>query len=305
MNKKILFLIFILLIVSGSGYLLYKNTERPADGDELQVIASFYPLYFFTSVIGGDKVNVTNLTPSGSEPHEYEPTVQDIAKIESSALLVLNGGNLEVWAEDIKPELTSKNVMVVTAGEELIDREVVEDGEMIRDPHIWLSPRLAKVEVINITNALIKIDPSNKDYYDSNSRSLIMRLEALDTAYSEGLRTCASKDIITAHEAFGYLADNYGLKQVTITGISPDEEPSTKKLTELTDFIRRNNIKYIFFESLVSPKLAETLAQETGAQTLILDTVEGISEEDMEAGKDYFTQMEMNLANLKLALQCQ
>ncbi len=133
---------------------------------------------------------------------------------------------------------------------------------------------------------------------------LNQKLDQLDKTYAEGLKTCKQKDIITSHAAFGYLATRYGLNQVAISGISPDEEPSSQQLAEVAKFAKENDVKYIFFESLVSPKLSETIAHEIGAKTLVLDPLEGISDDDIKQGKNYFTVMENNLKNLQKALQC-
>ncbi len=286
-------------------YTIARNQHTSInDSGRIKVAASFYPLYYFASQIAGDKVDIINITPAGAEPHDYEPTPQDIAYIETSNLVILNGGSLEVWAEKIKKDLQDKHVTIVTAGENIINKTLVEEGKKIQDPHVWLNPILAKQEVDKITQGLIQVDPANQAYYETSRTILEAKLDGLDVKYKEGLSLCTKKDIVTSHAAFGYLADQYGLNQINITGISPDEEPSPQRLAEISDFVKKNNIKYIFFESLISPKLSETIANETGAQTLVLDPIEGISAQDQKDNKDYMTQMEMNLNHLRLALEC-
>jgi zinc transport system substrate-binding protein len=270
---------------------------------KLAIAASFYPLYFFTSQIGGEKVNVLNVTPADAEPHDYEPTAQDIARIESSRVLILNG-NFEPWGDRIKENVDPKRTVVVIAGQGPTTQQVIENRENILDPHVWLSPRLAKQMVDKIAAALTQADPENADHYGSNARILKSKLDDLDNEYRHGLARCAKADFITSHAAFGYLATTYHLKQVPIAGLSPDAEPSPRRLADIASFARKNNVKVIFFESLVSPKLSQTIATEVGAQTMVLDPIEGVTNDESAAGKDYLTKMRQNLANLRIALQC-
>jgi len=268
--------------------------------DKLQVVTSFYPLYFFASEIGGDKTQIFNLTPAGAEPHDYEPTGRDIARVENSKLLVLNGG-LEAWADNLKQNLSS-NTFVVTAGENLFKKSADQNSF---DPHIWLSPQLAGKMVDKIKEGFIQVNPENEDYYQNNADVLKSKLTELDKKFQEGLKDCSEKNIITSHSAFGYLASDYDLNEVSITGLSPDAEPSPRQLAEVAEFAKINKVKYIFFESLVSPKLSQTIAQEIGADTLVFNPLEGLTEEEINQGKNYFTEMENNLTNLKIALRCQ
>lgn len=288
------FLIILLLVMNGI-YNATKKTDGALSNDKMHVSTSFYPLYFFSTQIGGDKVDVYNITPASSEPHDYEPTARDIAQIQKSKLLILNGGKLEAWSNKIKEELYGKNIVIITAADGITNQQ---------DPHIWLSPLLAKQEVDNILQGFIQADRNNKDYYMVHAHNLKLRLAELDKKYRNGLMTCDSKNFVTSHAAFGHLAKTYGLNQVSISGLSPDEEPSTRHLATIADFARQNNVKYIFFESLVSPKLSETVATEIGAQTLVLDPIEGMTKDAMKQGKNYFTIMEDNLKNLQKALGC-
>jgi zinc transport system substrate-binding protein len=304
MYRKVAFFVIVIFLLALVGYVLFVilPKESISKKGKLNVTASFYPLYYFATQIAGDKMEVINITPAGAEPHDYELTAQDIARIESSDILILNGGNLEAWGDKIKDELAGQHTIIVIAGKDLIDKQ---GGKTIQDPHIWLSPHLAKQEVQKIVQGFIQADPTNASFYQSNAQSLENKLDALDREYKEGLRSCISHDIITSHAAFGYLAAQYHLNQIAIAGVSPDEEPSTKQLAEIANLVKAKGIKVIFFESLISPKLSETIADETGAKTLVLDPIEGISNNDLNAGKNYFTQMDANLHNLRIALQCQ
>ena len=282
--QKLFITIFIIIV---SLILLINNNRSPikqSSSDKMQVVASFYPLYFFSNQIGGKEADVTNITPSGVQPHDYDLTTQDLIKINRSKLLVLNGGGLAGWEKKLKDELSDKTV-------------VVAEGES--DPHVWLDPILAKETVAKIEKGFQEADPQNKAYYQSNARSLEDKLDSLDYEFKKGLSACQKKDFVTSHEAFGYLARRYGINQVAISGLSPEEEPTSQKLAEIADKVKKEKINVIFFESLVGPKLSQTIANETGARTLVLDPIEG------SVGPDYFSLMRNNLNNLKKALQCE
>lgn len=302
--------ILLVLVLGGIFFFNYfvSNKNNPnnenKNNSKIQVIASFYPLYFFAKVIGGDRVDVKNITPAGVEPHDYEPTTQDIAHIEKGDMLILNG-SVEGWGDKIRDNLQGTDVKIVTAGEGLLKKEITEGGGKIKDPHIWLAPNLAKIEIAKITAGFTAIDPDNSNFYRYNEKKLDNALDTLDTVFKKGLQDCQTKDIITSHAAFAYLAEEYGLNQVSIAGLSPDEEPSAQKLADIAQFVKKNNIKYIFFENLISPKSSETIADEVGAKTLVLDPIEGISDDNISAGKNYFTIMVDNLKNLRIALGCE
>jgi zinc transport system substrate-binding protein len=302
--KKKLTLLFIALLIGIGFYFGVKNNSKTVTSGELQIAASFYPYYFFASEIGGNKVQVTNITPAGAEPHDYEPTSGDLVLINSSKLLILNG-QVEPWGAKIQTDLKGKTTKVLVAGAGLFTQKVTDEAGLTAiDPHIWLSPTRAKIQAKAILNELIQIDPSNKDYYYTNANKLLAELDNLDQSFKKGLVSCQKKDIVTSHAAFGYLASDYGLIQIPIAGLSPDAEPSLKEMANITNFVKTNGIKYIFFESLVSPKLSQTIATATGAQALVLDPLEGLTPDALTAGENYLTVMNQNLHNLELALEC-
>jgi zinc transport system substrate-binding protein len=281
-----------------------KESPVPEESQKIKVATSFYPLYFFAKSVGGDKVDVFNITPAGAEPHDYELTTADRIKIQKSRLLVLNGG-VEPWGDKISQTLNANNVKVVIAGESILTRQINEGESSVVDPHVWLDPILAKVEVAKITDGLVAVDGKDSGYFRDMQNQLDAKLDGLDKSYREGLAACQLKDIVTSHAAFGYLAARYNLGQVAIAGLSPDEEPSSQKLAEVANFAAKNKIEYIFFESLVSPKLSVTIASEVGAKTMVLNPLEGLSGEDTRAGRDYFSVAKDNLNNIKIALKCQ
>ncbi|MFI5265657.1 MAG: metal ABC transporter solute-binding protein, Zn/Mn family, partial [Candidatus Levyibacteriota bacterium] len=294
-----------LIILAIFGFILAKSNSNNSlsNSGKLQVTTSFYPLYYFASQIGGNKADVRNITPPGAEPHDYEPSTQDMARIENSDILILNGG-VEAWGKKIQDNLKGEKTLIVTAGQNLLTQTVTENGSTQTDPHVWLDPVRAKAETRVITSAFVKADPKDEAYFQNNEKALDSKLDTLDQKFKIGLASCTEKNIITSHAAFGYLASRYGLTQVPISGLSPDAEPSLEQLASISDFAKKNNVKYIFFEALVSPKLADTIAHEVGAKTLVLDPIEGVSATDANAGKNYYTIMEQNLKNLQIALQC-
>lgn len=301
--KKRLVILSVLLLTALLLGVLITNRSSSEPNKQLKIAASFYPMYFFASEIAGNRAEVFNITPAGVEPHDFEPTTQDLAKISNSHMVVLNGG-VELWADKLSQNLDNQKTVVIRASEGFLTRQTPEDGKLSLDPHVWLSPNLAKQEIDRIAGALQKLDPGDESYYLDNAKQLKLKLDKLDQSYKTGLGHCKQKDIVTSHAAFGYLANAYGLNQVAIAGLSPDEEPSSSDLIRIAQYVREHNIKYIFFESLVSPKLADTLATEVGAKTLVLDPIEALSQDDLAAGKNYLTKMQDNLANLKVALEC-
>ncbi|MCL4374563.1 metal ABC transporter substrate-binding protein [Patescibacteria group bacterium] len=290
-----------------AGYLLrhrIRTQQSNRQSHRLKIVASFYPLYFFTSQIAGDNADVTDLVPAGAEPHDYEPTVGDIVNIDNSDVLVINGAGLEPWADRLHQELTDRKIAVVAAGQPLADLSLKEDGRSQTDPHVWLDPVLAQQEVNLIAKALMARDPNHRSQYESNRMALVQKLEQLNRDFKQGLAHCQQKDVITSHAAFGYLARRYGLTQVAIQGINPDQEPSPRQLAQIVNLAKREKIRYIFFETLVSPRLADTLAREVGAKTLVFNPLEGLTQTEQATGLNYFTVQQNNLSHLRTALQC-
>lgn len=271
----------------------FQNKTSEGFSERFKIYTTLYPLYDFTKKIVGDKAVVENIVPAGAEPHDFEPSPKRIAEIYDAGVFIFLGEPMEPWAKKIEDRLRQKGVIVVEAGKGLIKNN---------DPHIWLDPILAKEISRRIYDAVIIADSGNKLFYEKNLQDLEKKFDELDYRYSDILSKAIRKDIITSHAAFGYLAERYGLNQIAIKGLSPQEEPSPKKMAELVELCKKKDIKYIFFESLTSPKLSETLAREVGAQTLVLNPIGGLTKEDINAGEDYFSIMEKNLSNLKKAL---
>lgn len=278
--------------------------ESSADGGKLKVMASFYPMYDFAVKIGGDKAEVTVMIPDGTEPHDWEPAASDIKNLEEANLFIYSGAGMEHWVDDVLASLDNKKLVSVEASKGLALRAGNGDEEQKQyDPHVWLSPENAKHEMENIKNAFVEADPDNKSYYEANYSTYAAKFDALDQEYKDTLSAMPNKDIVVSHEAFGYLCDAYGLNQVGIEGLSPDSEPDPARMAKIIDFVKEKHVKVIFFEDLVSPKVAKTIASETGAQAQMLNPLEGLSNDELKKGADYFSVMENNLKQLKAALE--
>jgi zinc transport system substrate-binding protein len=264
---------------------------------KIHVAASFYPLYEFAKQVGGDKVEVTNVTPVGAEPHDYEPSPRTVADVSQSDVFIYNGGTLEPWADKVLADYHHTAIK----GSDGIPLATNEDG---KDPHYWLDPTLAAQTVDAIRDGLGKADPANKEYYTQQAAAYTLQLQRLHAQIREGLASCDSRTVVTSHQAFAYFGTRYNLTIVPIAGLSPDAEPSAAKLADVAKLVRDQHVTYIFFESLVSPRLAATIAQETGAKTAMFDPVEGLSNDAQAQGKNYISVQRDNLAALRTALAC-
>ena len=288
---------------------------KDTTGEKLKVMASFYPMYDFAVKIGGDQAEVTDMVPAGTEPHDWEPAATDIKNLEEADLFIYSGAGMEYWVDDVLASLENRKLVSAEAsmgltlrpghGEEEEHEGAAEEGHDHGqyDPHVWLSPVNAKKEMENIKNAFIEADPDNQAYYEANYDTYAAKFDVLDQEYKDTLSALPNKNIVVSHEAFGYLCDAYGLNQMGIEGLSPDSEPDPARMAEIIDFVKENKVKVIFFEELVSPKVAETIASETGASAQMLNPLEGLSDEELENGADYFSVMESNLQQLKAALE--
>lgn len=291
-----------------------QPADTAADDGRLRVLTSFYPMYDFACKIGGDCIDVTNMVPSGTEPHDWEPSTNDLKNLEKADVFIYNGADMEPWADDLLVS-RSDTLHVVEASENVELRTTDGEHEHAHehegadhhhgdfDPHVWLDPENAKIEMETIRDALCAADPENSTVFQSNYEKYAAELDALDAEFREKLAPLPNRTIVVAHEAFGYLCDAYGLTQVGIEGLSPDSEPDPGRMAEVIDFVREHSISTIFFEELVSPKVAETIASETGAQAKMLSPLEGLSDEQAAAGADYFSVMHDNLAALMEALK--
>lgn len=291
-----------------------KNESSEDSGDEITVMTTFYPMYNFAEQVVGDEGKVELLIPSGTDAHDFEPSAKDIAKISDSDVFVYNSTEFETWAEDILANVDQKKVKVVEASQDIElmegDAHAHEDEEAHADhdhshdvdPHVWLDPVLAQKEVEAIRDGLIEKYPDKKEAFEKNAAAYIEKLQDLDTEYKEAFAGAKNKTFVTQHAAFGYLAHQYDLTQESISGISPDQEPSPSRLAQLKEYIDEHKVSVIYFEATASSKVAETLAKETGVELSVLQTLESLTEDEQKAGKDYISVMQENLEALKKSI---
>lgn len=290
--------------------------EGQDNNEKLSVYTSFYPMYDFALKIGGDKINATNMVPVGTEPHDWEPTAYDITGLETADVFIFNGAGLEHWVEDVLETLqneklvsteASKGISLLEGTSHNEDGNEAENAEKEHsegfDPHVWLSPKNAKKEMENIKNTFVSADPENSDYYNENFEKYSSELDKLDEEFKNTISSLPNKEIVVSHQAFGYLCSDYGLIQVPIEGLSPDSEPDPARVAEIIDFAKEHNVKVIFFEELASPKVAKSIADSINAETDVLNPIEGLSDEEMANGDDYFSVMRKNLESIKSALE--
>ncbi len=274
----------------------------------LPVVVTFYPLQEFAQRVGGERVRVVTLVPPGAEPHDYEPRPRDITALHAAHMVIYNGAGLEPWLEKLRPEFPTGGV-VVNASDGLPLVKGVDEGDAGEpparfDPHVWLDPLLAARMVTNIQKGLRDADPQHGEFYSANASKLEEQLLALHHEFAATLRGCRQKEFITTHAAFGYLARRYALAQLPISGLSPEAEPAPARLRELVHLARAHDIKVVYYETLVSPRVAEALAREVGARVLVLNPLEGLTGEELRQGQTYFTVMHENLRHLVDGLGC-
>ncbi|MFC6239033.1 metal ABC transporter substrate-binding protein [Longivirga aurantiaca] len=271
----------------------------------VSVVAGFYPLQWAAEVVGGDRVSVTSLTSPGAEPHDLELTPQQVAAV-TDAGLVLYVAEFQPALDDAIAQSPEAAVDVAAGLETLAPEEHAgEDHEGEKeasyDPHVWLDPTNMAAIVATVAQRLSSLDPAGASTYAANAAALEDRLTALDEQWRTGTATCTSRDLVVSHEAFGYLAKRYGFEQVGISGLAPDTEPSPAKIAEVADFVRANEVRTVYYETLVDPKVAQTVADETGAKTAVLDPLEGLAEGSTD---DYISVMEKNLQTVKDGQPC-
>ncbi|WP_265444652.1 metal ABC transporter substrate-binding protein [Acetivibrio straminisolvens] len=297
-----------------------SSVDVREDEDKINVYASFYTMYDFAKKIGDDRINLTNIMPAGTEPHHWEPSPRDILEIGKADVFIYNGAGMEPWVEKVLGSIKNKDLVVVETSKKIDliqgshnhdeehDGENTEDephshDDLEYDPHVWLSPKNAKKQMEAIKDAFVKADPGNREYYENNFNDYAEKLDILDGEFKEELSKCSKKDIVVGHQAYGYLCNEYGLKQIAIEGLNAESEPTPARMAEIVKFIKEKDIKVIFSEKLLSQKVPNAIAAETGAKVEFLNPLGGLTKEDIDAGKDYFSIMRENLEALKKALE--
>lgn len=295
-----------------------KTTPDPVatpPADVPIVVTSFYPMYEFTRQVAGTFADVQVLIGDGVDPHEWEPSAQQLVLLEKAQMLVYNGAGLEGWIEQVIGGINNPKLVRVetTQGLALLESQESYDhghdhdhdhgatknekGHPI-DPHVWLSPAKAIEQVRRIQTELTKQAPQYATTYQSNADAYVAQLTALDQKFQEQLKPYAGRTFVTQHASFSYLADAYGLKQLPIAGLSPEQEPSAAQMAKIVKEIKKNKVKTVYLETAVSSKIAETIAKETGATTAVLHPLEARTKAEIEAGDTYVSLMERNLQSL-------
>src|ERR671924_106804 len=281
--------------------------------EKITVVASFYPLYEFASRVIGDRGEVSSLVPVGIEPHDWEPTAEDVSRVRAADVLVINGAGFERWADG----MGAKVVVNTSEGIEFNYKEgkkVGDDDEQHGNgdatgggvnPHIWLDPILAKHQIDKIRNVMASSDPANADYYNQNADKFMTELNSLDAFIRSELAYCDKSDFITFHDAFIYFSERYGLRQHSIHGISPEGEILPQTMQQIIELANKLDINVIYSEDLIDSRLADTIANEIpSGKVLVLSPIEGIDKEEQAAGIGYIDKMKQNIANLKEGLEC-
>lgn len=329
MFKKLSIVLSALFLVACGAEQAKNNVEST---ETLQVYTTIYPLAYFTEQIGSDHVEVSTILPAGSDPHNFEPTSKTMVDIADSDLFIFNGAQLEIFADKISSTLTNADVTVMEAADGIVFEENHKEEEHHHeedehsedhhhehdhdedhshddhshgdiDPHIWLDPLYAVQMAENIKESLIELKPEHKNKFENNFHELKERLLTLDEEFHEQISEAKRKELVVTHAAYGYWEQRYGIEQIAITGISPSDEPSQKKLEEIIEIVKEKNIGFILFEQNVQPKVAQVIQQEAGADILYLHNLSVLTEEEVEANEDYFTLMKRNLEVIDKALE--
>lgn len=287
------------------------RVEQFQDDNKLHIVTSIYPMQDFVEQIVADQAEVINLVPAGMEPHDFELSVAQMQLLEDADIFVYNGAGMEPFVDKTLEAVSNKKLIVVEASKDvdlMISNHTHEDDEDEHeenhfDPHTWLGIENAKQELLAIKEAICLFDEENKELYTQNADNYLEKLDALKLKFETELKDVTDNKIVVAHEAFGYMCQENGLEQEAIEGLMADSEPDAARMKEIVDFCKENDIKVIFFEELVSPKVANAIATEIGATTDVLNPIEGRTAEQEAEGKTYIELMEENLIALKKALK--
>ncbi|MFC3932804.1 metal ABC transporter solute-binding protein, Zn/Mn family [Streptococcus dentapri] len=307
-RKRLIIFAALLLMVGGIiGGIWFSESKKQSSGD-IKVVATFYPMYEFTKEIVGGEGDVSLLIKAGTEPHDFEPSTKDVANIQKADAVVYDNDSMETWIPQVKKSIGKNKTdfieatsqMVLLPGSEEEDHDESEEGHHHEyDPHVWLSPHRAISLVKNICDSLSKKYPNKAKIFKKNAALYISKLEKLDKQYSDALSSAKQTNFVTQHAAFSYMALDYGLNQIYINGFSAESEPSAQHLAELSQKVKNYNIQYVYFEENASSAVSEALAKEAGVKTLVLNPIESLTQEEMDAGENYFSIMRQNLSNLR------
>lgn len=308
----LVFMLF-LLAACGASEEAEPNEKMDVENDRVKVYTTIYPLEFFTEQIGGELVEVVNIIPVGADAHTYEPTAKTLTEVANGDVFIYNGAGIEGFADALLSILQKENVQIVKAVEGLTLRPADEEHDHEEDghdhdhgdfdPHVWLDPILSIQIAENIKNALIEQLPNDKETLEANFLSLSEELTEIDKQFQEMIKNATKDEFLVSHAGYGYWEDRYGIKQISVTGLSPTNEPSVKHMEEIITKAKELNASYIAFEKNLPVKVAETIQKEANLQVVYLYNLESIVEENKENGENYFDLMRKNIESLQLLLQ--
>lgn len=340
--KKSLFLIstaLLLVLLAACGN---DDSQKSTEDGKLKVYTTIYPIQYFAERIGGDQVEVESVLPPGSDAHNFEPTSNQMVDIAKSDAFLYSSDELETYAKTIADAVGDEDVKIAQladginllpfdeehdhsheateeehdhsheateeehdhsheATEEEHNHEEEHDHGSI-DPHYWLDPERAKQMAENMKNTLVELDPDNETTYEDNYAKVAEELDELDQKFLQAVEGKDNKKIIVSHAAYGYWEDRYGIEQIAITGLSPTNEPSQQELEEIIHTAEDNKLNYVLFEQNISPKVATIVQDEIGADVLRIHNLETVTEDEIDAGEDYFSLMDKNIETLEQAL---
>ncbi|MGL5712978.1 MAG: metal ABC transporter solute-binding protein, Zn/Mn family [Paraclostridium sp.] len=318
MKKIYLLLISMLMAFTTIGCSNDEEKIQSREDDKIQVYTTIFPIYDFARNIGKDKIDLNYIIPPGTEPHSFEITPKVLKDIQNADLLIKNGLGIDSFIDKVENE-SDLEIVVATDGinplsydEEHSDEEHSDEEHSDEtcshnhgqhDPHVWLDIDLAIKQCENIKNSLIQVDEKNKEYYEQNYNEYVKSLNELKQKYEDNLKNIKNNNIVVSHDAYGYLCEVYNINQISITGITPNQEPSLSKISEISNMVKETNVEYILFDGLVNPKVAKTIADECNIETKILYSIDGVSKDDFDNGESYISLMDKNLETLKLILK--
>lgn len=302
MKKALILVVFLLAFFIGEMVIVENKTptQKP------YIAVTSFALYDISNHVAGGKVDIKKLVPFGVEMHTYMPSAKTMSELSNAELFIFSGLGIEPWIKKEYPNQLDMSRFVNL--QEVHGEKCAEDGhhhhhdEDEADPHYWLDIDNMILMTEAITLNLSKIFPEYKSLFDQNAKTYILELKNLDKEYVNAVHSCKHKEIVVNHNAFGYLGKRYGFSSHSVTGLSPDEQVSAKKMREITDLVKDEDIKVVFFESFVSPEVAQTISNETGAKVESLQPLANVNRD--EEAKGYIELMRDNLQKLKIAMEC-
>ncbi|MBD8068559.1 metal ABC transporter solute-binding protein, Zn/Mn family [Bacillus sp. PS06] len=323
--KSMIFTLIMIISIFLSGC----SEEQSVSDDKISIYTTIYPLEFFTEKIGGEHISVSSIIPPGADAHTFEPTARTMTQIAEADGFIYTGIGLEGFVDAVTESLSKEKVAFIAAGDgiDLHSEEVVQDHEEDDhaheeenhdheesashddhdhgdvDPHVWIDPILSISLAENIKEALIKLAPEHTEEFEQSFLALKEELEALDQEFQQAVSSAAHHEILVSHAAYGYWESRYGIEQISVTGLSPTQEPSQRQLQTIIETAKEHDIKYILFEQNVTGKVAEVVKKEIGAEALMLHNLESLTDDDLQNNEDYLSLMRKNIETLQKAMK--